>query len=644
MTRRKVAALLAASAVALVATALQSDSEPVTPTVRFTAAGDYATLANAQAVLSKVGTLAPDLHLALGDLSYDAPGSEQAWCDLVTARVGTGFPFELLSGNHEANGQNGHINNFSACLPNQLPGVVGTYGRQYYVDVPRVNPLVRYVMISPGLTFPEGAASYTPGSPRYQWTAAAIDGARAADIPWVVVGMHMPCLSVGEHICDSGPAITNLLVSKRVDLVLTGHEHMYARTKQLALQPGCTAISPDAYNPSCVVDSDADLTQGAGTVFDTVGTGGVTTVPVDTTQPDYPYFAVTNGTGNATYGVLQVSATASTLSAAFQRASGGTFADSFVITAGAPAPNQPPTAAFTASPAGLGVSFDATGSSDADGTVAGYAWDFGDGQTGSGATPNHAYAAPGTYAVRLTVTDDDGATAATTRSVTVSNATPPTVLGSDDFTRTLATGWGVADQGGTWTVKGSASVASVTGGKGLVRMAAGAGTGLFLSAVDSSDTDAQLSLSLDKVPTGGSTGSGQSLWVRRVATAGDYRATVRFLPNAGVRVGLYSANTSGVQTALTTEVPVPGLSYTAGTALAVRAQATGTSPTTVRAKVWKRGDPEPAGWTVSTADATPGLQQSGTVGVQSYLTGTATNAPISAAFDDIRVQRASTLP
>ena len=51
---------------------------------------------------------------------------------LRQARVGNGFPFELISGNHESAGNlDGDINNFSACLSNQLPGAVGTYGRQW---------------------------------------------------------------------------------------------------------------------------------------------------------------------------------------------------------------------------------------------------------------------------------------------------------------------------------------------------------------------------------------------------------------------------------------------------------------------------------------------------------------------------------
>jgi PKD repeat protein len=54
------------------------------------------------------------------------------------------------------------------------------------------------------------------------------------------------------------------------------------------------------------------------------------------------------------------------------------------------------------------VVFDGSGSYDPDGTIVGYAWDFGDGNTGSGVAPTHTYAAGGTYVVTLYVTDNDG--------------------------------------------------------------------------------------------------------------------------------------------------------------------------------------------------------------------------------------------
>lgn len=78
------------------------------------------------------------------------------------------------------------------------------------------------------------------------------------------------------------------------------------------------------------------------------------------------------------------------------------------------APNQPPEAAFSTSPASpapeANVSFDASGSTDPDGEVTRYDWDFGDGNVAEdgGASPEHAYAEPGTYQVTLTTTDDEG--------------------------------------------------------------------------------------------------------------------------------------------------------------------------------------------------------------------------------------------
>lgn len=696
-------------------------SAPGDATVRFSAAGDFSASSSAVAVFNLIGSLDNDFHAALGDLSYGATGAEEAWCNTVKAGVGEGYPFELVSGNHESNGQNGNINDFSACLPNQLPGLKGTYGRQYYVDVPASAPLVRYVAVSAGIPFTTGTLTYAAGTPQYAWTSAAIDGARAAGIPWVVVGNHTPCLSLGQYACEMGSDLANLLLTKKVDLVLNGHEHLYQRTKQLTTRAGCTTLVPGTFNASCVVDSDNDLAAGAGTVFATVGTGGINLRNVTTTDPEAGYFAAYSGLNvNPTFGVLDFSVTADLLTATFRRASGGTFTDAFTITRGAAPPNQPPVADFTPSCTQLACTVDASASDDPDGTISTYAWQFGDGSTGtgvtssrtyaaagtytitltvtdddgatntttrsvtvaqtpnqpptasfthsctdlvcsvngtgssdgdgtvtayawswgdatadgSGATTNHTYAAAGTYPVRLTVTDDDGATGTTTTQVTVTAPPPVTVLAADAYGRTLASGWGSADTGGAWTFSGSATNLSVGSGVGQVRLAAGSGPWLALAGVSSSSTDLSTTIALDKVPTG--SGLYVSLNGRRVAGVGDYRAKVQYTSNGGVWLSLQRATAANAETVLAASTQVPGITMAAGQQLLARVQVTGTSPTTVRARVWKAGTTEPTTWQKTATDSTAGFQAAGGVGLYLYLSGTATNAPITASFDDFR--------
>ncbi|MFZ2656785.1 MAG: PKD domain-containing protein, partial [Victivallales bacterium] len=72
--------------------------------------------------------------------------------------------------------------------------------------------------------------------------------------------------------------------------------------------------------------------------------------------------------------------------------------------------------------AGQAVSFSGATSSDSDGTIASYAWSFGDSTTGTGATATHSYAAAGTYTVTLTVTDNGGATGTATTTATIAQA------------------------------------------------------------------------------------------------------------------------------------------------------------------------------------------------------------------------------
>jgi len=93
-------------------------------------------------------------------------------------------------------------------------------------------------------------------------------------------------------------------------------------------------------------------------------------------------------------------------------------------------PNTPPTASFTATPntgqVPLTVTFDGSASSDPDGTIVAYSWNFGDNSSGSGVTASHTYTAAGTFTVSLTVRDDDNASSTTTRTVTVTSGPPPT--------------------------------------------------------------------------------------------------------------------------------------------------------------------------------------------------------------------------
>ncbi len=87
-------------------------------------------------------------------------------------------------------------------------------------------------------------------------------------------------------------------------------------------------------------------------------------------------------------------------------------------------PNSAPVARISASTtdgfASLTVDFNGAGSTDSDGSIARHIWDFDDdGATGAGASTSHTFTEPGTYNVRLTVTDDDGATDSVLQSIRV---------------------------------------------------------------------------------------------------------------------------------------------------------------------------------------------------------------------------------
>ena len=92
-----------------------------------------------------------------------------------------------------------------------------------------------------------------------------------------------------------------------------------------------------------------------------------------------------------------------------------------VLAAGGTPVNQPPDADYTFTTNDLTATF-TDASSDSDGSVVSWDWDFGDTGGSSAQHPSYTYASAGTYSVTLTVTDNDGATDSVTKPVTVSGS------------------------------------------------------------------------------------------------------------------------------------------------------------------------------------------------------------------------------
>jgi hypothetical protein len=210
----------------------------------------------------------------------------------------------------------------------------------------------------------------------------------------------------------------------------------------------------------------------------------------------------------------------------------------------------------------------------------------------------------------------------------VTDPTPPpaTPFATDAFSRAITGGLGSADLAGAWTTTGRTTNYSVGDGVGKFLAGAGQMDNAYLSGVASIDTDLTVTIGVQQTVTGG--GVYLSAIGRRVGES-DYRARAKLLASGAVQVQLLRGATSlKAQT-------VAGLSYVAGDQLQLRVQATGSAPTTLKAMVWKLGDPAPATWQISTTDSTAALQQAGSIGLALYVSSSSTSGPMTATFDDV---------
>ncbi len=292
--------------------------------VVFAAGGDLGATDRTADVLQAIGNSNAQFMLALGDLSYNHIKPEAAWCAWAIEQLGASVPMQILVGNHEDDGgPDGLIGNFAECMPDRMSSS-GKYGVQYFFDA---DETVRVIMIAADTRVDGEKYNYEPESDQEQWLIGAIRDARQEGIPWVIVGGHKPCITVGEKRCESGEHLAQLLVDEGVDLVLYGHDHNYQRTHQLS------CITVNSFDPACVADESEDLKAGNGTVFVVAGVTGRTGMyKVDENDSEAGYFAAFLGPDNpeAGNGYVEVVATSDELHMRFVGVTSD-FSDEFAI-------------------------------------------------------------------------------------------------------------------------------------------------------------------------------------------------------------------------------------------------------------------------------------------------------------------------
>ena len=202
------------------------------------------------------------------------------------------------------------------------------------------------------------------------------------------------------------------------------------------------------------------------------------------------------------------------------------------------------------------------------------------------------------------------------------------VIGRDDFARSEATRWGIADQGGSWNVTGAGF--TVAANEGQVPVPAGASRQARLG-VGAADVELTGRVSVGSIPVGANT---FGYILARANASNQYRGAIRVSATGNVFVSLKKVLDS-VESNVTAEVAT-GIVLTPGSNLRFRLDVVGTAQ---RFKVWEGGTTEPDAWHVTGADGTLGI--SAAVGFADYAGGNVSNGPIIWSFDDLTVTRTS---
>jgi hypothetical protein len=297
-------------------------------------------------VQNRINTIDPSMVLLLGDNAYGATGAPMStWgshesldmrfdpsINPATPAYNSSHIEYLAIGNAELNTAGGQASRDNYSVPRNGP-VDNAGSGNYFASRPEHNYSFDYGDVHYA-TFDSSSFFGTPSQParlmdQLNWLVADMQASTAR---WKIVYAHDPLIALDQGQNASSPYYQQVLAALRtagVDLVLVGHSHTYQRSYPLTGQSGG--------NPTFVLDTDNNYTEGAGLVQVIVGTGGRSLSGGNIAGNAHLARAFTSATTPASeFGFAKIDVVGNVLTLSYIAADDGAVLDAFSITAPAP--------------------------------------------------------------------------------------------------------------------------------------------------------------------------------------------------------------------------------------------------------------------------------------------------------------------